>query len=81
MQFSPISYNFIPFRSKYSSQHPLLKYPQVYFVPLIIITIIIIIIIIIITIFIILIILIIFIVIDLNLLILFVHIPDVLCVM
>jgi hypothetical protein len=28
MQFSPIPYHFIPLRSKYSPQHPVLKYRQ-----------------------------------------------------
>jgi hypothetical protein len=28
MQFSPTSYHFIPLRSKYSPQQPVLKYPQ-----------------------------------------------------
>jgi hypothetical protein len=28
MQFSPASYHFIPLRSKYSPQHPVLKYSQ-----------------------------------------------------
>jgi hypothetical protein len=28
MQFSVSSYHFIPLRSRYSPQHPLLKYPQ-----------------------------------------------------
>jgi hypothetical protein len=28
MQFSPTSCHFIPLRSKYSPQHPVLKHPQ-----------------------------------------------------
>jgi hypothetical protein len=34
MQFSPPSYHFIPLRAKYSPQHPVLKHPQVYVLPL-----------------------------------------------
>jgi hypothetical protein len=30
MQFSPTSCQIIPLRSKYSPQHPVRKYPQVY---------------------------------------------------
>jgi hypothetical protein len=33
MQFSPTSYDFIPLRSKYSPQHPVLKHPQSMFLP------------------------------------------------
>jgi hypothetical protein len=33
MQFSPPSHNFSPFRSKYSPQHPVLKYLQSIFLP------------------------------------------------
>jgi hypothetical protein len=33
IQFSPTSYHFIPLRSKYFSQHPVLKYPQSMFLP------------------------------------------------
>jgi hypothetical protein len=33
MQFSPTSYHFIPLRSKYSPQRPVLKHPQSMFLP------------------------------------------------
>jgi hypothetical protein len=33
MQCSPASRNFCPLRSKYSSQHPVLKTPSVYVLP------------------------------------------------
>jgi hypothetical protein len=33
MQFSLTSYHFIPLRSKYSPQHPVLKHPQSMFLP------------------------------------------------
>jgi hypothetical protein len=33
MQLSPISYHFIPVRSKYSPQHPVLKHPQSMYLP------------------------------------------------
>jgi hypothetical protein len=34
MQFSPTSCHFIPLRSKYCPQHPVLKHPQVCLPPL-----------------------------------------------
>jgi hypothetical protein len=34
MQFSPTSLHFNPLQSKYSPQHPVLKYHQVYVPPL-----------------------------------------------
>jgi hypothetical protein len=33
MQFSPVSRHLIPLRSKYSPQHPVLKYSQSMFLP------------------------------------------------
>jgi hypothetical protein len=33
MHFSPVSYNFIPLLSKYSPEHPVLKYPHSMFLP------------------------------------------------
>jgi hypothetical protein len=33
MQSSPVSYHFLPLRSKYSSQHPVLRHPQSMFFP------------------------------------------------
>jgi hypothetical protein len=33
MQLSPASYHFIPLRSKYSPQHPVLKHPPSMFLP------------------------------------------------
>jgi hypothetical protein len=33
MQFSPTSHHFIPLRSKYCPQHPVLKHPQSMFLP------------------------------------------------
>jgi hypothetical protein len=33
VQFSPVSCHFIPLRSRYSPQHPVLKHPQSVFFP------------------------------------------------
>jgi hypothetical protein len=33
MKFSSVSYHFLPLRSKYSPQHPVLKHPQSMFFP------------------------------------------------
>jgi hypothetical protein len=34
MQFIPTSFHFVPIRSKYSPQHPILKHPRSVFPPL-----------------------------------------------
>jgi len=33
MQSSPVSHHFLPLKSKYSPQHPVLKHPQSIFFP------------------------------------------------